>query len=432
MKENMPEMEYTAAQIACGLDFGTSNSVISLTDIQSGKELFTYAASSILYFPEGSGDVFVGKEAQDRYVEDGMTGRLLKSVKTLLRQDDFLFTWIAGRKVTPDQLVTYIIRHLREKAEAFIGIPLTNVTLGRPAIFSTDTKKENVAVKRLLLAAQNAGFTHIRMQLEPIAAAFAYEQTLTKGENILVADFGGGTSDFTIVRLAPDKIGRQHREEDIIAHGGLYIGGDLFDSEIMWHKVTPHLGRGVLYQSYDKEVEVPNSLYRELRNWERSFLLKESKSRRAMDKYYVFSGNDPRIENVRMLIDNNYVYSLFKSIEQAKIDLSALAETAIHFSKLTLHIDEPFCINEFGTIIDKHIVELKLYILNLLSQSGYETEQIDSVFLTGGSSLALPVRNLLAEIFGEEKLNQGDTFHSVAYGLSLSHSFSFATFAANE
>ena len=423
MKENTPEMKYTECAIACGLDFGTSNSVISLTDFQSGKELFTYAASSILYFPEGSVDTcYVGKEAQDRYVKDDMTGRLLKSVKTLLRQDDFLFTWIAGRKVTPDQLVTYIIRHLKEKAEEFIGIPLTNVTLGRPAIFSKDTKKENVAVKRLLLAAQNAGFTNIRLQLEPIAAAFAYEQTLSKAENILVADFGGGTSDFTIVRLAPDKIGRQHREDDIIAHGGLYIGGDLFDSEIMWHKVTPHLGRGVLYQSYDKEIEIPNNLYRELRNWERSFLLKDSKSRRAMDKYYVFSGNNPRIENVRTLIDNNYVYYLFKKIEQAKIDLSTLSETNIHFSKLPQHIDEPFHIEEFGNIINKHIIELKQYLLDLLLQSGYDTSQIDSVFLTGGSSLALPVKNILAEIFGKDKLCQGDTFHSVAYGLSLSHS----------
>ena len=419
----MSEQMYTEATIACGLDFGTSNSVISLTDIQSHKEIFTYAVSSILYFPESDDDAsfYVGKEAQDKYVEDGMTGRLLKSVKTLLRQDDFKYTWIAGKKVTPDELVTYIIGHLKKKAEEFVGIPLTKVVLGRPAVFSEDIQKENVAVERLLLAATNAGFTDIRLQLEPIAAAYAYEQTLTKGENILVADFGGGTSDFTIIHLSPESIGRKHREDDIIAHGGLYIGGDLFDSEIMWHKVTPHLGRGVLYQSYDKQLEVPNNIYRELRNWERSFLLKNSKSRRLMDKYYVFSDNNSRINNVRILIDNNYVYSLFKKIEQAKINLSTTQETAIRFSEEAIHIDEPFRIEEFELIVEKHITEIKQYIQNLLNQAGYGTEQIDSVFMTGGSSLALPVREILSELFGEEKLRQGDTFRSVAYGLSLSH-----------
>lgn len=421
MKTNTQEQPITTTRLACGLDFGTSNSVISLTDVQTRKEVFTYAASSILYFPHADiNTCYVGKEAQEKYVEDGMTGRLLKSVKSLLRQDNFLFTWICGKKVTPDQLVTYIIRHLKEKAEEFAGYPLTDVVLGRPAVFSEDPRKEKIAVDRLLLAARNAGFTKIRLQPEPIAAAFAYEQTLTKAENVLVADFGGGTSDFTIIRLSPDKARNSRREEDIIAHGGVYIGGDLFDSEIMWHKVTPHLGRGVLYQSYDKQLEVPSTLYRELRNWERSFLLKDSKARRAMDNFYVFSGNNPRIDNVRILVDNNYVYSLFKKIEQAKIELSTVPATAIRYSKQAINIDEPFRFEEFGKIIGQHTLEIETYIKRLLETSGYEASQIDSVFMTGGSSLALPVRNILCRLFGEDKLRGGDTFHSVAHGLSLS------------
>lgn len=421
MRASTSEHTFTQADLACGLDFGTSNSVISLTDRHTGEEVFTYAANSILYFPEGAESCcFVGKEAQEKYVEDGMTGRLLKSVKTLLRQDDFLFTWIGGRKVTPDQLVTYIITYLKEKAEAFSGFSLTDVVLGRPAVFSEDPKKEKVAVERLLLAARNAGFQKIRLQAEPIAAAFSYERTLTQSETVLVADFGGGTSDFTIIRLSPESMGNKQRENDILAHGGVYIGGDLFDSEIMWHKVTPQLGRGVTYQSYDKQIEVPSTLYRELRNWERSFLLKDSKSRRLMDKYYTFSGNNPQINNVRILVDNNYVYSLFKQIEQAKIALSAAPHTAIRFSKEAINIDEPFYYEEFNTIISKHTEEIKRYIENLLQSAGYDATQIDSVFLTGGSSLSLPVQNILHQIFGTEKVHQGDTFHSVAHGLSLS------------
>lgn len=188
--------------ISCGLDFGTSNSVITLTDTCTRKELFTYSANSILYFPDNENNTcYIGAEAQSKYVEDGMTGRLLKSVKTLLKQDDFLFTWIGGKKMTPDQLVTYIIRHLKEKAEAFTGTTLTDVVLGRPAVFS----------------------------------------------------------------------------------------------------------------------------------------------------------------------------------------------------------------------------EIEIYVTTLLQQAGYDASQIDSVFLTGGSSLALPVRNMLCKLFEESKLRQGDTFNSVAYGLSLNH-----------
>lgn len=408
--------------LTCGLDFGTSNSIISLTDTKTRKEVFSYSDSSILYFPETNDMVYyIGKEAHNKYIEEEMKGRLLKSVKTLLRQEKFQSTWIYGKCLTPDELVTCIISYLKEKAEKFVGEEITDVVLGRPALFSEDIKKENLAVSRLILAAKNAGFKNIKLQLEPIAAAFSYEQTLTHSENVLVADFGGGTSDFTIMNLSPDKRTKQDRKDDIIAHGGVYIGGDLFDSEIMWYKVTPHLGRGVKYQSYDKEIEIPSILYRELKNWEKTFMLKESKIRRSMDNYYNLSGNNDRINNARVLVDNNYVFSLFKQIEQAKIDLSAHETTTIDFKKQSIHIHEPFKAQEFEEIISKYITDIEQYIINLLDSVKYSPEDIDSVFITGGSSLVPPVRKILYRIFGEEKIRTGNTFNSVAYGLSLSY-----------
>ena len=347
-------------ELTCGLDFGTSNSIISLTDKATRKEVFSYSESSILYFPDTNEmKYYVGKEAQDKYIEEEMTGRLLKSVKTLLRQDKFLSTWIFGKRMTPDQLVTCIIRHLKEKAEAFAGAEITDVILGRPAVFSEDPKH--------------------------------------------------------------DKIRKEDRKDDIIAHGGVYIGGDLFDSEIMWYKVTPHLGRGVKYQSYDKEIEIPSILYRELKNWERTFMLKESKLRRSMDNYYHLSGNNPKIDNARVLIDNNYVFSLFKGIEQSKINLSTGEDTTIDFEKETIHIHEPFTPGEFATIIERHTTEIERYILKILDTAQYNAADIDSVFITGGSSLVIPVREILYRIFGKDKIRTGNTFNSVAYGLSLSY-----------
>lgn len=412
----------TINNISCGLDFGTSNSVISLTNKETGEEVYTYSLQSILYFPESDTNVcYVGKEAEERYVEESMRGRLLKSVKTLLKQDKFLFTWIGGRRVTPDQLATYIIRKLKEKAEEFTGFPLEKVVLGRPAVFSEKKEEEETAVKRLILAGKNAGFKEIHLQLEPIAAALSYEKNLLKEEMVLVADFGGGTSDFTIIRLSPEKVLTKDRNGDILAHGGLYIGGDVFDSEIMWHKVTPLLGRGVCYKSYDKMLEVPNTLYRELRNWERSFLLKESKARKQMDKFYIFADQNPKLNNVRVLIDNNYVYSLFKEIEHSKIKLSKEDTAVIKFLKENIDLQELIEFEDYEKIISKHIAEIEAYVLTMMKDSSFSVEQIDSVYLTGGTSLSKPIRNIFYKIFGKEKVNEEDTFHSVAHGLSLNY-----------
>lgn len=407
--------------ISCGLDFGTSNSVISITDLATGKEIFTHSLQSILYFPETDMETcYVGKEAEEKYVEEEMRGRLLKSVKTLLKQDKFLFTWINGKKITPDMMATYIIKELKQKAEEFLGFNIDKVILGRPAIFSEKEEEENTAVKRLLTAAGNAGFKEVHLQLEPIAAALSYEQRLTRESVVLVADFGGGTSDFSIVRLSPERMLSKDRSSDILAHGGLYIGGDMFDSEIMWYKVTPLLGRGVEYKSYDKYIEIPNTLYRELRNWERSFLLKDSKARRMLDRYYVFSGRDQRITNAMLLVDNNYVYSLFKEIEAAKIDLSDKSSTELHFVNQHMKLEENVSFSEYEDIIKIHINKIREYIEMMMKKSGYGYDCIDSVYLTGGSSLSRPVRDIFNKLFGEERVHYGDTFHSVAHGLSLS------------
>ena len=182
--------------------------------------------------------------------------------------------------------------------------------LGRPAVFSEDPKQETLAVNRLTLAARNAGFRNIKLQLEPIAAALSYEQRLDHSENVLVADLGGGTSDFTIMNLSPDKIRKEDRKDDIIAHGGVYIGGDLFRFGNHVVQSDSPSGWGVKYQSYDKEIEIPSILPR-TENWERTFMLKEANCAVRWITTTI-SGNNPKIDNVRVLIDNNYVFSCSK------------------------------------------------------------------------------------------------------------------------
>lgn len=150
-----------------------------LTDLSIRREVFTASLQSILYFPEAEPDAcYVGRQAEEKYVAEAMKGRLLKSVKTLLKQDKFLFTWINGKKVTPDQMATHIIRALKEQAEAYLGHPIRKVTLGRPAVFSEKEQEEKTAVARLLTAAHNAGFEEVHLQLEPIAAALRQQSRI--------------------------------------------------------------------------------------------------------------------------------------------------------------------------------------------------------------------------------------------------------------
>ncbi len=413
--------KYCNKNIYCGIDFGTSNSVISITDAESLNEIFTYSDKSVLYYQKEGNTVFIGEEAQCKYVEEIMNGRLLKSIKTLLPQKDFMFTVINGKKVTPDQMVTHILRHLKEKAEEVLDFNIETVTIGRPAIFSKDPKKEETAKNRLVQAAKNAGFINITLQLEPIAAALSYEKNIKDKEKVLIADIGGGTSDFTLANLSPQKIGVSDRSNDIICNSGVYIGGDTFDSEIMWHKVTPMLGRGVQYKGADALLDIPNTLYRELRNWEKSFLLKDCKARRNIDKYYVFSGYNDKINNVRLLIDNNGTYSLFQEIEKAKIKLSSHQESDIIFTKFNMNLVTKLAYEEYKLTIKKHLDSIESCVNEILDNSKCDIKDIDKLVLTGGSSLSRPIIDLFTNIFGKNKIYYNDVFHSVAYGLSLAN-----------
>ncbi len=404
----------------CGLDFGTSNSAIAITDIATKKNLMLKSDSSILYFADTNDDVYsVGQAAINDYIGSEMKGRLLKSIKTLLKQKDFSHTYIFGKKFTPDQLVTLIISHFKQQAEQFLNEEINEVVLGRPVVFSEDPEKEKTAVNRLMKAAHNAGFKDVKLLYEPIAAAFSYEVTLTKSECVLVADIGGGTTDFTIMNLGPDRIKAADRKQDIIASGGVYIGGDLFDSQTMWYKLTPLLGRGVKYASYKKEVEIPSVIHWELKKWERSFLLKDSKLRRELDNFYLFSGRNKKIEDLMILIDNNLAYSLFQQIEKSKIKLSSESETLIEFKKHSIDISETMLLDEFASFIKKETEKIELYLLNLLDKTNISISDIDTVFLTGGSASVVPIIEIFERLFGPEKIRTGDNFNSIVYGLSL-------------
>ena len=414
-------------KILYGIDFGTTNSALSIYDEETNEILTTILIPSLLYFPqeyaaEGSSNYVVGETAITAYLEDGMKGRFIKSIKQILSRSSFTETRIQNKRYNASQLVALILIELKTRADKFIGQTCTKAVIGRPVFFDDDnTSKDTLAQTRLNKAAELAGFDQVRFQFEPIGAAFAYEKTLTKKEHVLVADLGGGTTDFTFVVLDPDKTGNLNRKDDLVASGGIYIGGDSFDSSFMWEKGTPYFGKYTQYEATPgKVLTVPKSLFANICSWDKMNFFNGIKIKKEIEDYYYFSGNDRKFKNLITLIDNNLGYSVFQAIEKTKIELSEQDHSSFVYSNMGININEEVAIAEYDHIIEKDLQKIATYLNHFLDSNNIQASAIDSLFLTGGTSLVAAIQHLFKSKFPHIKVNSGDNFTSVAKGLAYS------------
>jgi hypothetical chaperone protein len=403
-----------------GIDFGTSNSVLAVLNTEKKQLVNVHSESSLIYFKDAD-NFFIGNEAINQYIGNNMKGRLLKSIKTLLPQSSFTFTYIYGKKYTAEDLVSLILRFLKTKADALLKEDVKEVVLGRPVVFSEDRECDKLAEQRLLNAAKKAGFEKIWFQYEPIAAGFLYEQTVEKPEIVLIGDFGGGTSDFTLMKLDKQKVNLKDRKSDIIQTGGVHIGGDDFDADIMWRKLVSYFGYGLKYDSYGKMLDLPVHIFRTLCEWEQMAFLKEGKIRKQLDSYYMYTKNDPALRRLMVLIDNNLGFSLFQSIEKSKINLSKEEQSHILFNNSSLEVNELLTRKEFNQFIDESVEKIEKFLSGFLQDSKIGTEEISNVFITGGTSSSEAVVSIFKKLFPENKIRSGDNFNSVAQGLALSY-----------
>lgn len=399
-----------------GIDFGTSNSALSILNIGSGEIVNTFILPSVLYFPKEEKRVLIGHEAVEKYVGDGMKGRFIKSIKRVLSNKSFQNTLINGVRYDLADLVSLILVELKKRADQFLGEEVNSVILGRPVFFDDDDQERDIlAQKRLEMAAKQAGFTTIHFQLEPIAAAFTYEKSLTEKQKVLVADLGGGTTDFTLIELDPAKHHSTDRRQDILGTGGIYLGGDAFDAAFMWEKGTPHFGRGVKYSTRPEQwLDLPLSLFLNITSWEKMIFFNSTKVLQDLKRYYFQTKNNPKVKNLIDLIEGNLGYSIFREIEKVKIDLSA--QPLADFRFVPSGIDEPVSEENFYAIIAPDLQKIEQYLDRFLGE-----HEVDSVFLTGGTSLVPAVQQLFTKRFGAEKIHSGDNFISVTKGLAYSH-----------
>lgn len=415
------------AKYLYGIDFGTTNSALAIYNEETGEIQDTIIIPSLIYFYHqlntGSHKNYVvGEESIAAYLADGMKGRFIKSIKQILSRSSFTETRIHNKRYNASDLVAFILKELKERADQLIGQDCRKAVIGRPVFFDDDNvQKDTLAQTRLSQAAEIAGFEQVRFQFEPIGAAFAYEKTLVRKENVLVADLGGGTTDFTYLVLDPEKVGSKDRKNDMMANGGIYVGGDSFDSAFMWEKGTPYFGKHTQYEATPGRVlTVPKSLFANICSWEQMNFFNGLRIQKDIEDYYYFSGNDPLFKNLITLIENNLGYSVFQSIEKTKITLSNEDAALFNYSNMGIRIKEEISLADYEQIIKKDVDSIANYLDKFLSDNNIDPQQIDSLFLTGGTSMVGAIQKLFKTKFPQVNLNSGDNFKSVAKGLAYS------------
>ncbi len=413
-----------------GLDFGTSNSAlsvningnVSLLDIDESN-MAGLTLKSILYFDDYSKNIYTGEKAVLKYIENDAEGRYMQSIKSFLPDKMFDRTEIHRKQYEIDDLVALVLKRIKDQGEKKINQVVDDVVLGRPVTFHANAECDKLAEDRLISGAEKAGFKNIRLMPEPIAAALSYEKSLNPGDEkkILVGDFGGGTSDFTIMKI---KKGREHltdRREDILSVNGVPIGGNTFDSKIMWDKIAEFYGKGLKIQSYmsDNHFELPTRIIGKLKRWHLIPQLRAYKIQESIKQLKYRSKDHEYIQNLENLIEDNYGYMLFREIEKAKCNLSEALETDIDLNEYinrTIKITRP----SFEAMMEQDISVIDRCVSETLQTAELKPQDIDIVFLTGGSSYIPCIKELFHKKFGTEKVKHSDAFTSVAYGLGVS------------
>ncbi|MES2532511.1 MAG: Hsp70 family protein [Pseudomonadota bacterium] len=409
---------------AIGIDFGTSNSAIAFA-LEGGlaqslplEGTATTMPTALFYNAEDRSTHF-GREAVALYLS-GVEGRLMRSLKSLLGSSLMQETTaVYDGLVSFQDIVARFLHELATRAEQTLGQRPERVVLGRPVHFvDDDPKRDRQAEDSLRQAARSAGYRDISFQLEPIAAAFDYEQRVTKESVILIVDIGGGTSDFTVVRLGPERMARADRASDVLATSGVHIGGTDFDQRLNLECVMPLLG----FRHHDaRGREVPSKVFFELSSWHLiNWLYAPKAVRQAQELRSSYA--DARLHDRLMtVLEERYGHRIANEVEQAKIESSvtdapstidlSFAEAGLSASLTPAHMEQQLAELLTKTVASAH---------DCVRRAGLRSNDLDAIYLTGGSSALRPFQQALRRGFAGVRMTEGDLFGGVAAGLAYS------------
>lgn len=407
------------------IDFGTSNSLLAAANAQETAPPVPLddgaddpsVLRTLLFF--GQNEFSCGSSAIAQFVEGGMQGRLIRSIKKFLPYRSFSGTQIGHRVVSIEDLIGRFLRVMRERADQYFNTRVDRVVLGRPAKFSLDAEDDQLAQSRLERAALIAGFREVSFCPEPVAAAQDFQVELDRPRVVLVADFGGGTSDYTIVRMRPEGFD----PSDVLALGGISVAGDALDGSLMRHKIARHFGAEVTYRVPlgSNTLTMPRAISEKLCSPADMTVLQHRDVLNFLRDVKSWSlGADDKLKMDRLLclVEDSLAFKLFESIERTKCALSSSDVATFHFDYPTIHLNESVRRDEFEAGSAREVGGILGALDRTVSEAGLEPDDIDVVCCTGGTARVPQIARGIEHRFGKGKVKELRAFHSVVQGLA--------------
>ena len=415
--------------LSLGVDFGTTNTVVALAGADGPAQLVTFPAperevfafrSAISFHapPERPSDrtVEAGPWAIEAYVEDPLETRFIQSFKSFAASASFSETQILGKRYQFEDLLAAFLLKMRDHVKGGHADWPKRLIVGRPVTFAGAAPSEQLALTRYEAAFRRLGFEEILYAYEPVGAAFFFARDLKEDATVLVGDFGGGTSDFSIIRF--------HREDGEIrstplGRSGVGVAGDAFDYRIIDHLVSPSLGKGSSYTSFGKTLPIPNRYYSAFARWDQLALMRASRDMREIRKLVREADEPEKIERLVETLDENYGYLLYRSVSALKEALSRDETAEFSFEAGTITLGRTVARSEFEGWIAPELALIDKAVDQALADAGLGPDGVDRIFLTGGSSLVPAVRQIFTRRFDPAKIESGSELESIASGLAL-------------
>ncbi|PQV45409.1 Hsp70 family protein [Paraburkholderia sp. BL21I4N1] len=406
----------------CAIDFGTSNSAVAVPDggvlrLAPVEGAYTTLPTSVFFNTDENTREF-GRAALAAYI-DGFDGRLMRSMKSILGSPlaENSTDLGDGSAIKYTDVIAIFVDHLKRSAEKTTGAPISRAVLGRPVFFvDDDPRADQMAQQQLEAAARSVGLREIHFQYEPIAAAFDYESHLTEEGLVLVADIGGGTSDFSLVRVGPQRMTRVERKDDVLAHHGVHVAGTDFDRRVELVTILRELG----YQALDPEGrEIPNRVYFDLATWHLINTVYAPKRVSELSLMRHLFTEVKHHDRLMRVVEQRFGHALAAHAEEAKIGVAAGGETVIDLDEveddLRLAFDEAQLIKA-GQDETQRIVQAAR---DTVQAAGVATRDVSAIYFTGGSTGLAFLSGALAAAFPDAKPVFGDRLASVATGLGI-------------